>query len=169
MASSMLRGFLKIVVLKALAESPKSGYALMKFVEARIGTKPSPGSMYPLLEKLKDEGLVTAKGVGRSKEYKLTVQGKHKLHAIEEKRTECLTNFLDGMKMLQALTGEDMTFPMAMVDSMRRGVFPFKDINPEWDNVRNQLFMLMKQDKLKQKSAKVRKILAKTQKELKTV
>ena len=55
MASSMLRGFLRIVVLKALAESPKSGYALMKYIEERIGSKPSSGSMYPLLDKLKTE------------------------------------------------------------------------------------------------------------------
>ena len=61
MTSSMLRGFLKIVVLKALAESPKSGYSLMKFIEERVGSKPSSGSMYPLLDSLKTEGLVEAK------------------------------------------------------------------------------------------------------------
>lgn len=138
----------------------------MKYVEERVGTKPSPGSMYPLLDKLRNEGLLQVKGVGRAKEYKLTIDGKHKLHAIEEKRTECLTNFLDGMKMIQTLTGEDMTFPMAMVESMRKGVFPFKDINPEWDNLRNNLFMMMKQGKLKKNASKVRKILAKAQKEM---
>jgi len=165
----MLRGFLKIVVLKALGESPKSGYSLMKFIEERVGSKPSPGSMYPLLEGLKKEGLVDAKGVGRSTEYKLTIDGRHKLHLIEEKRNECLTNFLEGMKMLSALTGEDMSFPMAMVENMRKGVFPFKEINPEWDNVRNHVFMLMKQGKLKEKAPKVRKILARAYKELKLV
>jgi len=167
MASSMLRGFLRIVVLKALAEGPKSGYALMKFIEERVGSKPSPGSMYPLLDKLKTEGLVEAKGVGRKTEYKLTIEGKHKLHAIDEKRTECLNNFLDGMKMMQTLTGEDMSFPMAMVESMRRGEMPFKEINPEWDTMRNRLFMMMKQGKLKKNAPKVKKILAKTEKELK--
>ena len=165
----MLRGFLKIVVLKALDEGPKSGYSLMKFVEERVGTKPSPGSMYPLLETLKKEGFLTVKTVGRTKEYKLTIDGKHTLHKVEEKRTECLTNFIDGMKMLEALTGEDMSFPKAMVDSMRKGVFPFKEINPEWDNIRNQVFMMMKHKTLKKNSVKVKKILAKAVKELKTV
>jgi len=165
----MLRGFLKIVVLKALADGPKSGYSLMKFVMERVGSKPSPGSMYPLLDNLKKEGLVDVKGVGRAKEYKLTVEGKHKLHAIDEKRNECLSNFIEGMKMLSALTGEDMSFPMAMVESMRKGVFPFKEINPEWDNVRNEVFMLMRQGKLKEKAPRVRKILAAAFKELKAV
>ena len=169
MTSSMLRGFLKIVVLKALAEGPKSGYSLMKHIEEKVGSKPSPGSMYPLLDSLKTEGLVEAKGVGRATEYKLTVDGRHRLHAIDEKRNECLNNFLEGMKMLSAMTGEDMTFPMAMVESMRKGVFPFKEINPEWDNVRNEVFLMMRAGKLKEKSPKVRKILAQTFKELKSV
>lgn len=139
----------------------------MKYVEERIGSKPSPGSMYPLLDKLKTEGLVVAKGVGRKTEYKLTTSGKKKLRVIDEKRTECLNNFLDGMKMMQALTGENMSFPMAMVESMRKGNLPFKEINPEWDTMRNRLFMMMKQGDLKKKSTKVRKILANAEKELK--
>ena len=169
MASAMLRGFLRIVVLKALAESPKSGYSLMKHIEEKVGVKPSSGSIYPLLTKLKKEGLVEVKGVGRKKEYKITITGKHNLHQIEEKRTECLTNFLEGMKMIQALTGENMTFPMAMVENMKKGVFPFKEVNPEWDNVRNDLFMMMKHHSLKKNAVKVKKILATTHKELKLI
>jgi formylmethanofuran dehydrogenase subunit E len=163
----MLRGFLKIIVLKALGESPKSGYSLMKFIEERVGSKPSPGSIYPLLDNLRKEGLVASKIVGRMTEYSLTVEGKHKLHLIDEKRTECLNNFLEGMKMLSAMTGEDMNFPMAMVESMKKGVFPFKEINPEWDTLRNQMFLMMKSGELKQKAPKVRKALALALKELK--
>jgi formylmethanofuran dehydrogenase subunit E len=167
MASPMLRGFLKIIVLKALGESPKSGYSLMKYIEERVGSKPSPGSIYPLLDNLRKEGLVASKIVGRMTEYSLTVEGKHKLHLIDEKRTECLNNFLEGMKMLSAMTGEDMNFPMAMVESMKKGVFPFKEINPEWDTLRNQMFLMMKSGELKQKAPKVRKALALALKELK--
>ncbi len=169
MASSMLRGFLKVVVLKALAESPKSGYALMKYIESKVGSKPSPGSMYPLLEALEKEELVEVKGVGRTKEYKLTVEGKHTIESMEEKRNECLKNMLEGMKMMSALTGEDMSFPMAMVESIRKGEFPFKEVNPEWDNLRNQMFVMWKTGVLKIKAPKVRKILSASYKELKSV
>ncbi len=141
----------------------------MKHIEDKVGAKPSPGSIYPLLEKLKKDGMVTVKGVGRKKEYKITIGGKHVLHSIEEKRTECLTHFLDGMKMIQTLTGEDMRFPMAMVESMRKGIFPFREINPEWDSVRNDLFMMMQQHSLKKNAPKVKKILGKAHKELKTL
>jgi DNA-binding PadR family transcriptional regulator len=165
----MLRGFLNVVVLKALAEGPKSGYALMKYVQERVGVKPSPGSMYPLLDNLKADGLVTVAGDGRSKEYRLTPRGRKDLQLIEQKRNECLTNFLEGMKMLSALTGEDMKFPMAMVESLRKGTFPFREINPEWDDVRNEVFQMMRQGTLKEKAPKVRKILAAAYRGLKSV
>lgn len=164
----MLRGFLRIVVLKALGEGAKSGYSLMKYVEEKVGSKPSPGSMYPLLDNLSKEGLIEVKGVGRTNEYRLTVEGKRRLSVIEEKRDECLSNMVDGMKMVSALTGEDMHFPMAMVESIRRGEFPFKEVNPEWDNLRNHMFLMWKSGELKKKAPKVRKILASAFKELKS-
>ena len=169
MTCGMLRGFLKIVVLKALAKEPKSGYALMKYVEEKVGSKPSPGSMYPLLDNLTKERLIEGKGVGRTKEYKLTVEGKHKLESIEEKRNECLDSMVEGMKMMSALTGEDMHFPMAMLESVRKGEMPFKEINPEWDTVRDFMFYHMRHGTLKQKAPRIRKILARACKELKSV
>lgn len=165
----MLRGFLKILVLKALGDGPKTGYSLMKFVEERMGAKPSAGSIYPLLDQLKDDGMVTVKDIERTKEYKLTPKGKAQLEIVEQKRNECISNFLQGMKMMSALTGEDMTFPMAMVESMRRGEAPFKEINPEWDALRHDLFTKMQEGALKKHAAKIRKILATAHKELSAV
>lgn len=163
----MLRGFLKVVVLKALGESPKSGYALMKFIEQKMGAKPSPGSVYPLLDQLKKDSLIHAKSVGRSTEYNLTAEGKQKLKFMEEKRGECLGNLIEGMKMLSAITGEDMSFPIAMIERARKGEMPFKEINPEWDSLRNALFTMMQKGVLHEKSSRIRKILAETSKELK--
>ena len=169
MSSSMLRGFLRIVVLKALADEHKSGYSLMKYVVDKMGTKPSPGSIYPLLEKLKKESLIDVKIVDKSKEYRLTQKGKQKLNEIEQKRTECLCNLIEGMKMLSAITGEDMVFPVAMVESIKRGEIPFKEINPEWDSVRSIIFEMMQQNKLNKNSKQIRNILSKTMKELKAI
>jgi len=166
MTSSMIRGFLKIVVLKALGKAPQSGYSLMKFVQEKVGVKPSPGSMYPLLENLQDEELVDVKGVGRRKEYRLTNQGRKQLSMIEEKREECLSKLVEGMKMMSALTGEDMSFPLAMVEKLRKGILPFKEINPEWDTLRNALFSMMKNNTLKKNSKRIRKALARANKEV---
>lgn len=165
----MIRGFLNILVLKELDEGPKSGYELMKRMEERIGTKPSPGSVYPLLDQLKKDRLVTFRGDGRAKEYRLTAEGKKRLKIIYEKREECLRGFIGGMKMLSAMTGEDMTFPMAMVDSMRKGVFPFKEINPEWDQLRDALFVMMRKNTLSKNARQVRKIIGNALKEMKSL
>jgi hypothetical protein len=125
--------------------------------------------MYPLLDNLAKEHLIEGKGVGRAKEYKLTIDGKHTIESMEEKRNECLKSMLEGMKMMSALTGEDMSFPMAMVESIKKGEFPFKEVNPEWDNMRNQMFVMWKTGVLKIKAPKVRKILSAAYKELKSV
>jgi len=73
------------------------------------------------------------------------------------------------MKMISAITGEDMTFPIAMVESVKKGEMPFKEVNPEWDNLRNQMFLMWKAGGLKKNSSKVRKIISSAYKELKSV
>jgi len=162
----MIRGYLNILTLKAVAEGPKTGYQLMKYVQGHIGSKPSPGSIYPLLEQLKTQELITVKGVGRTNEYKITLTGKQKLTQIEQKRTEALTSFLEGMKMISALTGENLEFPMAMVEHLRKGHLPFKEINPEWDLLRTKLFTLMTSGNLKKHAAHIKKTLARANKEI---
>ena len=165
----MLRGFLKIVVLKAISESPKSGYSLMKYVEDNIGSKPSPGSMYPLLEKLESEKLISVKTKGRAKEYTITAEGKKRLSLIEEKRAECMANVAENMKLMETLTGEKQGIHAEAFKAIRKGELPLKELNPELDKFRSQLFRLMKSGKLKTKREEIKKILAKAQKELKTV
>jgi DNA-binding PadR family transcriptional regulator len=53
-----------------LAEEPRNGYQMMQTIEERSGGRwrPSPGSVYPALSQLEDEGLVrpTTQDSGRS-------------------------------------------------------------------------------------------------------
>ena len=168
MNASMIRGFLKIVVLKALAEGPKSGYSLMKFVEEKTGSKPSPGSMYPLLDVLKNEGLVSVKSVGRSNEFSLTAEGRQKLHAIEAKRAEFTSSFVDGMKVLSAMTGENMSVPAGVVESLRKGEVPFKELNPEMEAFNSELCRILKKGLVKEKAVRIKRIFANALKELKS-
>ncbi len=67
---------LRILILRHLAHGPHSGYQLIKEIQEETGWKPSYGSIYPLLETLLKEGLVTSKEAGRSKLYTLTTKGK---------------------------------------------------------------------------------------------
>ena len=54
------RGDVRLALLRLLAEEPRNGYQLMQTIEERSGGRwrPSPGSVYPTLAQLEDEGLI---------------------------------------------------------------------------------------------------------------
>jgi DNA-binding PadR family transcriptional regulator len=62
----MRRGNVRAALLALLAERPMHGYEMIQELENRTGGvwRPSPGSVYPTLQMLEDEGLVTSKGDG---------------------------------------------------------------------------------------------------------
>ena len=59
------RGDVRTALLVALLEGPQHGYQLIQAIEARTSGawKPSPGSVYPTLQLLSDEGLVSLLGI----------------------------------------------------------------------------------------------------------
>jgi DNA-binding PadR family transcriptional regulator len=71
------RGDVRAALLVLLAEEPRNGYQLMQEIEQRSDGvwRPSPGSVYPALQLLEDEGLVRVEGEGR-KAYTLTDAGR---------------------------------------------------------------------------------------------
>jgi DNA-binding PadR family transcriptional regulator len=81
------RGDVRAAALVLLDEEPRNGYQLMQEIEQRSdgAWRPSPGSVYPALQQLEDEGLVrTLESEGR-KLFELTEEGR--AH-VEEKRAE---------------------------------------------------------------------------------
>ena len=74
----MRRGDVRAALLVLLDEQPHSGYSLMEELERRSNGawRPSPGSVYPTLQQLEDEGLIAPEpGEGRTP-YALTEAGK---------------------------------------------------------------------------------------------
>lgn len=71
------RGDVRAAVLALLAEQPMYGYQIISEIEQRSGGtwKPSPGSVYPTLQLLADEGLITATESNGRKTYALTEGG----------------------------------------------------------------------------------------------
>mgnify|MGYP002525669420 CR=1 FL=1 len=55
-------GEMRLTMLALIAEQPRHGYDLMTEMETRSGGvyRPSAGSVYPKLQQLEDEGLITA-------------------------------------------------------------------------------------------------------------
>jgi DNA-binding PadR family transcriptional regulator len=72
------RGDVRAALLVLLAEEPRNGYGLMQEVEHRSegAWRPSPGSVYPALAQLEDEGLVRAEEVDGAKRFVLTDDGR---------------------------------------------------------------------------------------------
>jgi len=74
----MGRGDVRTAILALLTEGPMHGYQLIREIEDRTDGrwKPSAGSVYPTLQLLADEGLVTAEMSQDRKTYSLTEVGK---------------------------------------------------------------------------------------------
>ncbi|MDT0157617.1 PadR family transcriptional regulator [Microbacterium sp. ARD32] len=73
----MARGDVRAAVLSLLAERPMHGYQIITEIAERSGGawKPSAGSVYPTLQQLADEGLITAEEQGGRKTYSLSEAG----------------------------------------------------------------------------------------------
>jgi DNA-binding PadR family transcriptional regulator len=89
------KGFIRHHVLEALTQKPMSGSELIEELEARSGGcwKPSPGSIYPLLSWLQDNGHIKELPVENGlKRYELTENGK----ALLEEQRKILKKFKEA-------------------------------------------------------------------------
>ena len=73
----MRRGDIRRAILSALRESPAHGYEVMRRLEEMSGGlwRPSPGSVYPHLQMLEDEGMVQSTESDGSRTFTLTDKG----------------------------------------------------------------------------------------------
>jgi len=74
------RGDVRTAILARLAEEARNGYQIMRELEQRSrgAWRPSPGSVYPALQQLEDEGLVRAEpeSSGGGRVFRLTDKGR---------------------------------------------------------------------------------------------
>jgi DNA-binding PadR family transcriptional regulator len=75
------RGDVRLAVLLLLAEEPRNGYQLMQTIEERSDGRwrPSPGSVYPTLSQLEDEGLVRSSESDGARHFEITDAGREHL------------------------------------------------------------------------------------------
>lgn len=85
----MRRGDIRPLLLIALLEGPAHGYEIIRRLEERSSGvwRPSPGSVYPTLQLLTDEGAVTATDVDAKRVYELTEAGRVEAEARKDEPT----------------------------------------------------------------------------------
>ncbi|MEW2530974.1 PadR family transcriptional regulator [Streptomyces sp. NPDC047071] len=72
------RGDVRASILALLKDRPMHGYEMIQEIAERSGGawKPSPGSVYPTLQLLEDEGLIVSESEGGKKLFSLTESGR---------------------------------------------------------------------------------------------
>ena len=88
------RGDVRTAVLALLTEGPRHGYQMIGEIAERSGGawKPSPGSIYPVLSALQDEGLVDDEKIDGKRVFSLTDSGR----AYAQERAEELAHVFDA-------------------------------------------------------------------------
>jgi len=82
------RGDIQIAVLALLDESAMHGYQIIQELAERSNGAwtPSPGSVYPTLQLLEDQGLVVSEQVAGKRVFSLTDEGKARADALPDKQ-----------------------------------------------------------------------------------
>ena len=78
------RGAVRIAILTLLDERPMHGYEIITELETRSDGRwrPSPGAVYPALEKMEEHGAVTSTEADGKRQYELTDRGRELLSEI---------------------------------------------------------------------------------------
>ncbi|HEU5002531.1 MAG TPA: PadR family transcriptional regulator [Actinomycetota bacterium] len=79
---------MRIAILAVLAEKPMHGYDLIRELEERSRQMwhPSPGSVYPTLQMLEEQGLLSSVEQDGKRVYSITDEGRAEVTAQEERR-----------------------------------------------------------------------------------
>ncbi|WP_341946681.1 PadR family transcriptional regulator [Microbacterium sp. LWH11-1.2] len=150
--SRMARGDVRTAVLSLLAEKPMHGYQIINEIAERSGGtwKPSAGSVYPTLQLLADEGLISAEEQNGRKTYSLTEAGRAVADESSETKAPWESSDKDGHRNDPRFTA----LPKAGVDLAGAAAAVGRSGSPEQvqaaidvlDDARRKLYSILAQD-----------------------
>jgi len=119
--SGRSRGDVRTAILALLSEQPRHGYELIRAIEERSDGlwTPSPGSVYPTLQALEDEGLLTIANVEGRKTASLTDAGQEWVAAHADETTTVFDRPAGGDNAI-ALRDEMLALRDAAIHVARR-------------------------------------------------
>jgi len=146
------RGDVRAAVLVLLEEAPRNGYQLIQEIEARSNGawRPSPGSIYPVLSQLEDEGLIVALEQAGGRLFQLTELGRGEVEskrqafglpweaaaaAISEPRFALMRSLKQVVIAVRSLreagTDEQVSAAAAALDEARRKIYKVLAEDPQ--------------------------------------
>jgi DNA-binding PadR family transcriptional regulator len=115
-------GRLRLYLLKLLDDGPKHGYELIRLLEDRfLGLyAPSAGTIYPRLQRMEVEGLVTHAAAGGRKVYEITDAGRAELRQRADELVALESDIRSSVADLATLAGEIETEVRGSVRDLKR-------------------------------------------------
>ncbi|MBB2914026.1 DNA-binding PadR family transcriptional regulator [Streptosporangium becharense] len=103
-------GRLRLYLLKLLEESPRHGYEVIRLLQDRfLGVySPSPGTIYPRLARLEEEGLVTHEVVDGKKVFTITERGRAELNERLDELADLEQEIADSVRDIAREVKEDV-------------------------------------------------------------
>jgi len=131
-----VKGNLKLLALKYLEQEKElSGKQISSKIEEGTGWTPSPGTFYPLLDRLEEEGFLESWKEGRKRRFRITEEGEKKFLEFQDEQEkywgqiiQSLRNYKemfdqeeleDFIKHLERARDSDYSFPYPMMVSYR--------------------------------------------------
>jgi len=103
-------GRLRLYLLKLLEESPRHGYEVIRLLQDRfLGVySPSPGTIYPRLARLEEEGLVTHEVVDGKKVFTISDLGRAELNGRLDELADLEQEISDSVRDIAREVKEDV-------------------------------------------------------------
>jgi len=93
-----MRGYLSFTVLYLLGKRPMYGSEIATELAKRRYDRPTPGTIYPALKALQEEGLIRPEGRGSRKVYRLTRDGRRGLREAARYFVQAYADVVDDFR-----------------------------------------------------------------------
>ena len=160
---------LQSIIIHKLSEQSHTGYSLCKEIEHSTGKKPSFGSIYPILERFKQQNYVTVTRKGRKKIYTLTTAGKRAAEEQKQHQTAMINSLIAQSKVFGEITGCNPEQMIAMLEKFKRGEDPLLPVSQSIFKLRDTMFQLAQQKKIVRHEKEINTILLNAKKQLETL
>ncbi len=166
----MRTAHLREIVLNCLQQCPDSGYGIIVNIKNSTGWKPSTGSIYPLLNQMKTEGLLGERKTKKKNIYYITTKGEETLKELKKNHEKIIEEMKKIIKILGRITGQDcIEIIEEMEKQLREGKAPFEEIFEESLRLKKNIARISKEGKMRKNADKINQILIKTNKELEKI